>query len=57
MLFCFLVLRHDRRKVMHFNVSEHPTEQWSHPRKATSFRARKSVAYIIAIDEQPDVPL
>ena len=28
-LFCFLVLRHDRRRVVHFNVSEHPTATWT----------------------------
>ncbi len=28
-LFCFIVLRHDQRRVLHFNVTEHPTEQWT----------------------------
>ena len=27
-LYCFLVLRHDRRRVVDFNVSEHPTAIW-----------------------------
>ena len=25
----FIVLRHDRREIVHFNVTEHPTAQWT----------------------------
>ena len=28
-LYCFIILAHDRRKVVHFNVTEHPTAQWT----------------------------
>jgi len=28
-LFCFIVLRHDRRMVVHFNVTAHPTARWT----------------------------
>ena len=28
-LICFLVLRHDRRTVVHFNVTDHPTARWT----------------------------
>ncbi|MCO6436670.1 MAG: hypothetical protein J5J06_06235 [Phycisphaerae bacterium] len=28
-LFTFVVLRHDRRRVAHFNVSSHPTAEWT----------------------------
>ena len=28
-LFAFVVLRHDRRMVIHFNVTAHPTAQWT----------------------------
>jgi hypothetical protein len=28
-LFVFIVLEHDRRKVLHFNVTEHPTGAWT----------------------------
>jgi len=27
-LYVFLILAHDRRKVLHFNVTEHPTADW-----------------------------
>jgi len=29
MLFIFVVLNHDRRKVIHFNVTANPTAQWT----------------------------
>jgi hypothetical protein len=28
-LFVFVVLSHERRRVLHFNVTEHPTEEWT----------------------------
>lgn len=28
-LYCFIVLRHDRRKLAHFNVTTHPTAAWT----------------------------
>ena len=28
MLFVFVILSHDRRRVVHFAVTEHPTSQW-----------------------------
>ena len=28
-LYVFIVLSHDRRKVLHFNATEHPTAQWT----------------------------
>ncbi len=27
--YCFIVLRHDRRRVVHFNVTPHPTARWT----------------------------
>jgi len=29
MLYCFVVLSHDRRRVLHFNVTFHPTASWA----------------------------
>ncbi len=29
LLFCFIVLRHHRRMVVHFNVTAHPTAEWT----------------------------
>src|SRR5215813_1870571 len=28
-LFVFVVLAHERRRVLHFNVTEHPTAEWT----------------------------
>ena len=27
-LCCFFVISHDRRKILHFNVTKHPTSMW-----------------------------
>ncbi len=29
LLYCFVVFRHDRRRVVHFNVTAHPTARWT----------------------------
>lgn len=29
MLFCFVVLSHDRRRILHVNVTNHPTQVWA----------------------------
>ena len=28
-LYCFVVLSHDRRKIVHVNVTRHPTDEWT----------------------------
>lgn len=28
MLYCFFVISHERRKILHFNVTKHPTSTW-----------------------------
>jgi len=28
-LLCFVILSHDRRRIVHFNVTEHPTAEWT----------------------------
>jgi putative transposase len=27
-LYCFFIIEHGRRKILHFNVTEHPTGPW-----------------------------
>lgn len=27
-LYCFFVISHDRRRILHFNVTKHPTSMW-----------------------------
>jgi putative transposase len=36
-LFVFVVLAHDRRRVLHFNVTEHPTAAWTAPQIVHAF--------------------
>ncbi len=28
-IYCLVVLSHDRRKIIHFNVTQHPTDEWT----------------------------
>ena len=28
LLYCFFVISHDRRRILHFNVTQHPTSRW-----------------------------
>jgi hypothetical protein len=28
MLYCFFIIGHDRRRIVHFHVTEHPTSLW-----------------------------
>jgi hypothetical protein len=28
-LFVFIILAHDRRRIVHFNITEHPTAKWT----------------------------
>ena len=41
-LFVLIVLAHNRRKVVHFNVTEHPTAQWTCGPQKTSDVAHSS---------------
>jgi transposase InsO family protein len=36
-LFVFIVLAHDRRKIVHFNVTEHPTAEWTSQQMVEAF--------------------
>jgi hypothetical protein len=36
-LFVFIVLAHARRRIVHFNVTEHPTAQWTAPQISEAF--------------------
>ena len=42
MLFVFVVLSHDRRRIMHVNVTRYPTEAWSTPVSYTHLRAHET---------------
>jgi hypothetical protein len=48
-LFVFIVLEHGRRKVLHFNVTEHPTAAWTEQqiREAFADRVRPNMRFEI----------
>src|SRR5215813_12157014 len=46
-LFVLIVLEHDRRKVLHFNVTEHPTGAWTAQQIVEAFADRDAARYLI----------
>ena len=46
-LFVFLVIEHQRRKVLHFGVTEHPTAAWTAQRVVEAFSERDAKHYVI----------
>jgi hypothetical protein len=46
-LFVFVVLSHDRRRVVHFNVTEHPTEAWTAQQLREAFPWDEAPRYLV----------
>jgi putative transposase len=46
-LFVFIVLAHDRRRIVHFNVTEHPTAQWTAQQIVEAFPFDTAPRYLI----------
>jgi len=46
-LYVFLELRHDRRKVVHFNVTEHPTAHWTAHQMVEAFSWDPAPRYLV----------
>jgi len=46
-LYCFIALRHDRRKIIHFNVTHHPTACWTAHQITTAFPYDSKPKYTI----------
>ena len=42
-----IILAHDRRKIVHFNVTEHPTSAWTARQLLQAFYDRKPARYLI----------
>ncbi len=49
-LFCFIVLRHERRRLVHFNVTAHPSAQWTAPQIVEAFPFDEAPRYLLAHD-------
>jgi transposase InsO family protein len=46
-LYCFVVLCHERRRVVHFNVTRHPTERWTAQQILEAFPYESAPRYLI----------
>jgi len=46
-LYCFVILLHDRRKVAHFTVTEHPTAEWTAQQIIDAFPDEEAPKYLI----------
>jgi transposase len=46
-LFVFIVLEHQRRKVLHFGVTQHPTAEWVGQQVVEAFAERAAPRYLI----------
>ena len=46
-LFVFVVLVHDRRQLIHFNVTEHPTAEWTAQQSVEAFPDDTAPGYLI----------
>ena len=47
LLYCFIVLRHDRRRVVHFNVTAHPTARWTGQQIVEAFPYDEAPRFLI----------
>lgn len=46
-LYCFIVLKHERRKIVHFNISSNPTAQWTAQQIKEAFPYDQSPKYLL----------
>jgi hypothetical protein len=46
-LYVFVILRHDRREIVHFNVTEHPTAQWTAQQIIEAFPFETAPRYLL----------
>ena len=46
-LYVFIILGHDRREIVHFNVTEHPTAQWTAQQIVEAFPFDTAPGYLL----------
>ena len=46
-LFVLVILGHDRRRVLHFNVTEHPTAEWTAQQLDEAFPFESAPRYLL----------
>ena len=47
LLYCFFVIEHGRRKILHWNVTRHPTADWVIPQLREAFPQAAPYSYVI----------
>ncbi len=47
LLYCFIVLRHDRRRVVHLNITPHPTARWTAQQVIEAFPYDQAPRFLI----------
>ena len=47
LLYCFFVIEHGRRKILHFNVTRHPTGEWVVQQLREAFAEAAADRYLI----------
>ena len=48
-LYCFFIISHDRRRILHVNVTKHPTSGWIIQQLREAFPFEASLKYLILI--------
>ena len=51
-LFVFIVLRHERRRIVHFNVTEHPSAEWTAQQMVDAFPWDTASRYLVRDRDQ-----
>ena len=46
-LYCFIILRHEQRKIVHFNITTNPTAQWTAQQIKEAFPYDHSPKYLL----------
>jgi putative transposase len=46
-LYCFIILLHDRREVVYFNVTDHPTTEWAAQQVIEAFPEDEAPKYLL----------
>ncbi len=46
-LYCFFIIGHDRRRILHFNVTSHPTSTWIAQQLREAFPYQPSVKFLV----------
>lgn len=46
-LYCFFVISHSRRRILHFNATEHPTSQWIVQQLREAFPEDRAAKYLV----------